>query len=230
MTILVGKGGNQNIPITDETVSRVHCKIELLDGGYIAVTNLSISGTWVNDVKVVSRTLVNPTDVLRLGPHFTIKVADVIESEDYSVYTCHQVVSKKYSTAESLQAFLAVSSLRAADQLAPYTIPVAKSTLANFFIDAGQYRKAQSLIYEAGDEIYAMQDGSSLLQGVYATMLVICARLYTKVGRPEKAYETIQAAMSIFERLTPDTPGNSHEQREEAEMLMSQINSLMEIE
>lgn len=229
MNILIGKGGNQSIPITDESVSRVHCKIELLDGGFIAVTNLSTSGTWVNGNKISKRTLVQLTDELRLGQRFTAKVSDLIETEDYSAYTCHQVVSRKYTTAASLQVFLSTTSQGLSGQLAAYVLPVVKSTLAYFYIDEGRYREAQDLIYEAGDELYAMQDGSSSLQGIYATMLVICSRLYKEAGILDKALETVQSAISIFERLTPDILGNSREQREEAEFLLAQISSLVNV-
>ena len=41
MDILVGRGGNQGMIIDDESVSKIHCKIEVLDSGRMALTNLA---------------------------------------------------------------------------------------------------------------------------------------------------------------------------------------------
>lgn len=227
MDILVGRGGNQSMPIIDETVSRIHCKIEVLDNGYIAVTNLSTAGTMLNGQKLVKRTLAKKSDILQLGQNFQASICDLIEKEDYSAYTCHQVVQRKYPSSRELQVFLSTSSQRASDQLTNYAIPVAKSAQACYLMDEGKYWEAQNLIYEAGDTIYDMQDGSDVLQGVYASMLVVCARLYLKVGRLDVGLEAINGAISIFDRLPDDIFGNSAEQREEANLIASQINAEM---
>ena len=228
MDILVGRGGNQSMPITDETVSRIHCKIEVLDNGYIAVTNISTAGTMLNGQKLIKRTLVQKNDILQLGPKFQASVNDLIEKEDYSAYTCHQVVQRKYPSSRELQVFLSTSSQRATDQLTNYAIPVAKSAQACYLMDEGKYWEAQNLIYEAGDTLYDMQDGSVTLQGVYATILVVCALLYLKVGRLDVALEAINGAISIFDRLPTDVQGNSVEQREEANQIAAQIKAEMD--
>ncbi|MBR5655764.1 MAG: FHA domain-containing protein [Prevotella sp.] len=227
MEILVGKGGNQSMPITDETVSRIHCKIEVLDSGHIAVTNLSAAGTFINGLRLVKRTLVNRDAQLQLGPRFTATVRELIESEDYAAYTCHQVVRRKYQSSSALQVFLSTSAQRVSDKLTRYAIPVAKSAQAYYLIDEGKYWEAQNLIYEAGDTLYDMQDGSDLLQGIYATMLVVCARLYLEVGRMDTGLEAIKGAISIFDRLPSDCLGNSVKQREEANKILSMINERM---
>ena len=94
-------------------------------------------------------------------------------------------------------------------------------------MDEGKYWEAQNLIYEAGDTLYDMQDGSDVLQGVYASMLVVCARLYLKVGRLDVGLEAINGAISIFDRLPAGILGNSAEQREEANVIAAQINAEM---
>lgn len=225
MEILVGKGGNQSMPITDETVSRIHCKIEVLDTGHIAVTNLSAAGTFLNGAKLVKRTLVNREDQLQLGPRFKATIRELIESEDYSAYTCHQVVRRKYQTSGALQVFLSTSAQRSNDQLTQYAIPVAKSAQAYYLMDEGKYWEAQNLIYEAGDTLYDMQDGSELLQGVYASVLTICARLYQKVSRLDVALETVKDAAGIFERLPLGIAGSSAEQRRETFDLTAEVLS-----
>jgi len=223
MDILVGKGGNQGIPITDETVSRIHCKIEVMDTGFIAVTNLSTAGTYLNGVKILKRTLVKREDELQLGPQFKTTVSELIESEDYSTYTCHQVVERKYRTSSSLQTFLSTSSQRINNQLTLYALPVAKSAQACYLMNECKFWEAQNLIYEAGDAIYDMQDGSTLMQGIYATILTVCAQLYQKVGRLDVALETIMAASDLFERLPKGVPGVSDEQRQECFQLAAEI-------
>ena len=228
MDILVGRGGNQSMPITDETVSRIHCKIEVLDSGYIAVTNLSTAGTLLNGQKLIKRTLAKKSDILQLGQNFQATINDLIEKEDYSAYTCHQVVQRKYPSSRELQVFLSTSSQRASDQLTNYAIPVAKSAQACYLMDEGKYWEAQNLIYEAGDALYDLQDGSDILQGIYATLLVVCARLYMKVGRLDVGLDAINGAISIFDRLPSDILGNSAEQREEANLIAVQINTEME--
>ena len=113
MEILVGRSGTQSMPITDEQVSRVHCKIEVMDSGHIAVTNLSAGGTWLNCTRLVKRTLVKPQDTLRLGPTFTATVEQLTATADYNTYTCHQAVLRKYPTARELQGFIDSSVKRA---------------------------------------------------------------------------------------------------------------------
>lgn len=223
MDILVGKGGNQSLPITDESVSRIHCKIEVMDTGHIAVTNLSAAGTFLNGAKLVKRTLVNRDDKLQLGPRFTATVRELIESEDYAAYTCHQVVRRKYQSSSALQVFLSTSAQRVSNQLTQYAIPVAKSAQAYYLMDEGKYWEAQNLIYEAGDTLYDMQDGSEILQGIYATVLTVCARLYFLVGRLDMGLDAVKGAVSIFDRLPADVPGSSIEQRKETYNLAAEI-------
>ena len=223
MEILVGRGGNQSIPIADEQVSRIHCKIEVMDSGHIAVTNLSAGGTLLNGVRLVKRTLVKPEDTLQLGPSFTATVEELIKATDYDTYTCHQVVLRKYPTARELQVFINTSAQRTDSQLPPYVMPVVKSAMAYCLIDEGKYWEAQSLIYEAGDTLYDLQDGSELLQGIYASMLAVCARLYVAVNRLDVAQDTINVAISIFDRLPADILGGSTEQRRDAYDLAADI-------
>ena len=223
MEILVGRGGNQSMPITDDQVSRIHCKIEVMDSGHIAVTNLSAGGTLLNGVRLVKRTLVKPEDTLQLSPSFTATVEELIKATDYDTYTWHQVVLRKYPTARELQVFINTSAQHIDSQMPPYVMPVVKSAMAYCLIAEGKYWEAQSLIYEAGDTIYDLQDGSELLQGIYASMLTVCARLYLAVNRLDVALETINGAIGIFDRLPSGCAGASDEQREEAVRLESEI-------
>lgn len=77
MEYIIGKQGNQSIPITDEYVSRKHCKlIPNGDGTYI-LENLSPNGTFINGRKIV-KTKVSDDTIIQLGPNFKAKIADLI--------------------------------------------------------------------------------------------------------------------------------------------------------
>lgn len=223
MEILVGKGGNQSMPITDETVSRIHCKIEVLDSGFIAVTNLTASGTFLNGQKLVKRTLVKREDELQLGVRFKATIHELLDSVNYETFTWHQVVRDKYLTSYALQAFISTSAQKVSGQLPCYFIPVVKSALAYYMMDENKFREAQDQIYEAGDILYDMQDGTELLQGIYASILTVCARLYLQLDRLDVAKETILGAAGIFDRLPADCLGCSMEQRKETYSMAAEI-------
>lgn len=223
MEILVGKGGNQSMPITDETVSRIHCKIEVLDSGYIAVTNLSASGIFLNGQKLVKRTLVKREDELQLGVRFKATIRELLDNVNYETFTWHQVVRDKYLTSNALQTFINTSAQKVNDQLPCYFMPVVKSAMAYYMTDENKFREAQNLVYEAGDILYDMQDGSELLQGIYASILTVCARLYLHVDRLDVAKEAILGAADIFNRLPSDGLGCSMEQRKETFSLAAEI-------
>jgi hypothetical protein len=195
-----------------------------MESGHIAVTNLSAAGTWLNGTRLVKRTLVKPQDTLRLGPTFTATVEQLTSTTDYNTFTCHQAVLRKYPTTRELQVFINTSAKRADSQMAPYVMPVVKSAMAFCLIDEGKYWEAQNLIYEAGDTLYDLQDGSELLQGIYASMLTVCARLYVAVHRLDVALEAINGALNIFERLPACCSRVTDEQREEATLLAAEIS------
>lgn len=77
MEIIVGRKGTQRTSITDVSVSREHCKLSLNVNGTYTLENLSINGTFVDDVNVV-RTIVTVDSVIRLGNSFTIAVRDLL--------------------------------------------------------------------------------------------------------------------------------------------------------
>lgn len=77
MEILIGKQGNQCMPITDEYVSRKHCKLTSNGDGSFTLENLSQNGTFVQGRKII-KTKVNSDTVIQLGPNYKIKVADLL--------------------------------------------------------------------------------------------------------------------------------------------------------
>lgn len=65
-------------------------------------------------------------------------------------------------------------------------------------IDEGKLRAAQELIYEAGDDLYAAQDGSMRLKGAYASVLVLLGKLYIAAGREDVARVALAGARKVI--------------------------------
>lgn len=229
MDILVGRGGNQGLVIDDESVSKIHCKIEVLDSGRMALTNLSAKGTWVNGAKIVKRTLVKPDDELRLGPTFTVHVRDLLAQENYKAYTNYLYVADRYKSKGDLEAFVNTAAKRSAGNMPDYVMPVAKSTLAYYAIQEDKLYDAQMLLYEAGDQLYEMQDGSEVLQGIYASVLDLVGKLYVEVGKYDEAKIAADAAINIFHRIKPRLISSSDEQIESATRLQESVNAVLGI-
>lgn len=93
MEILIGKQGNQRMPITDEYVSRKHCKLTSNGDGSYTLENLSQNGTFVQGHKIV-KTKVFSNTIIQLGPNYKVKVADLIPSHG---------INTTYSTSSSNQ-------------------------------------------------------------------------------------------------------------------------------
>ncbi len=76
--IVVGRDGEQKIPITQSTVEKEHCTLKLLSNGRVEVEDLSSrQGTFINDVRI-TKAIVKQDDIIRLGASFKIKVKDLL--------------------------------------------------------------------------------------------------------------------------------------------------------
>ena len=76
MEIIVGRKGQQKMPITDMTVSREHCKLTDNADGTYTLENLSGNGTFV-DGKSIIRTIVTADTLITLGVNYSIRVKDL---------------------------------------------------------------------------------------------------------------------------------------------------------
>ena len=229
MDILVGRGGNQGMIIDDESVSKIHCKIEVLDSGRMALTNLSAKGTWLNGIKLIKRTLVKPDDELRLGPTYTVQVKELLTQENYNAYTNYIYVAERYKTKGDLEAFINAAAKYSAGNMPNYVMPVVKSTMAYYEIQEDKLYDAQMLLYEVGDQLYEMQDGTELLQGIYASILDLVGKLYVEVGKYEEAKIAADAATKIFHRIKPGQFSSSEEQIESVTQLSESFNAILGI-
>lgn len=78
MEIIIGRQGNQKMPISEPTVSRKHCKVTKNSDGTYTVENISDYGTKVNGVSII-RTSATLDSILELGPIFKATLRELIE-------------------------------------------------------------------------------------------------------------------------------------------------------
>lgn len=78
MEIIIGKQGNQKMPITEPTVSRQHCKITDNGDGSFTIENLSnTTYTKVDGVEIIKTTACLES-IIELGPRFKATLKDLI--------------------------------------------------------------------------------------------------------------------------------------------------------
>lgn len=77
MEIIIGRQGNQKTPISDQTVSRQHCKVTDNGDGTYTIENLSPSGTKVDGVDIL-RTTAKLNSRIQLGQSFSATLVELI--------------------------------------------------------------------------------------------------------------------------------------------------------
>ncbi len=74
--VTLGRSSTNDIPLSDRTLSRVHARLEQVDGGLLRVVDLgSRNGTMVNNIRIADPLTLKPGDRIQLGE----TVIDVIE-------------------------------------------------------------------------------------------------------------------------------------------------------
>jgi sigma-B regulation protein RsbU (phosphoserine phosphatase) len=74
--VTLGRSSTNDIPLSDRTLSRVHARLEQMDGGLLRVVDLgSRNGTMVNNIRIAEPLSLKPGDRIQLGE----TVIDVIE-------------------------------------------------------------------------------------------------------------------------------------------------------
>jgi hypothetical protein len=66
-TILIGRGDDQDVRLTNDSVSRRHCVIEKRDGQWRIIDEGSHNGTYVNGQKVIQTRAIRHEDVIEIG-------------------------------------------------------------------------------------------------------------------------------------------------------------------
>lgn len=77
MEIIVGREGNQKIKITDNSVSRKHCRITKNADGTYTIENLSQNGTKV-DGRDIIRATAGLNSIIQLGNRFSMTLEELI--------------------------------------------------------------------------------------------------------------------------------------------------------
>lgn len=74
--VTLGRSSTNDIPLSDRTLSRVHARLEQVDGGLLRVVDLgSRNGTMVNNIRIAEPLALKPGDRIQVGE----TVIDVIE-------------------------------------------------------------------------------------------------------------------------------------------------------
>jgi hypothetical protein len=85
MTIRIGKAEDNDFVVDNVYVSRYHARLTRDDSGNLIIEDAnSTNGTFVNGDQVL-RKMINASDVVTLGEHYTLNIGDVLKFDnDYS--------------------------------------------------------------------------------------------------------------------------------------------------
>lgn len=82
MVIKIGKAQDNDFVVSDPHVSRYHAQLVREDKGYWLLEDMaSTNGTFVNGAQILKKR-VTPTDVILLGDNFTLKLSEVLKSNN----------------------------------------------------------------------------------------------------------------------------------------------------
>ena len=205
MDIIVGRGGNQAADLSGAGVAPAHCIISS-DGTYYTVKPISVSPTFVDGERVwaTNGESFTPDSKITVG-EFTAPIAEIVKPMDGTGITDWGIASRRMKDVNAAGAFLDITVYEYFDSDeenggADYVFLWDNIAACKAFhlIDEGKLRTAQELLYEAGDDLYAAQDGSMKLKGAYASVLVLLGKLYIAAGREDVAREALDGARKVF--------------------------------
>lgn len=201
MDIFAGRGGNQKLPLTDKEIAPLHCLIECEEDNVYKVTPTSVNPTLIDGERIFETSYVDGDTTVSLGEGNDYRIADLRKHLDAADFSDWGYVSRHIPDAVSAEAFnsVAVWEYTVNDgELNEFLWNNVATCQANYLIVEGKLRKAQELLYEAGDRLYAMQDGSPKLKSAYAALLVVLGKLYKAAGREDVAKEAIDGARCVM--------------------------------
>lgn len=201
MDIFAGRGGNQKVPLTSKEIAPLHCMIECEDDNVYKVTPTSVMPTFIDGERIFGATYVDGDTTVSLGKGNDYRIADLRKHIDASDFSDWGFVSRHIPDTVSAEAFnsVAVWEYPVNDgELNEFLWNNVTACQANYLIDEGRLRKAQELLYEAGDSLYAMQDGTPGLKAAYAALLVVLGKLYKAAGRGDVAAQALDSARRVL--------------------------------
>lgn len=180
MEIIVGRGGNQLNKITDPKIGACHCRITEKEDMYM-VDIANYRPTFINGERVLEFNNLFPQDsIISMGDTINCPISELMIPYDYSCLTDWGLAAERFERVIDVDVFL--NCCIAPDDrnsVAEYNIKACKAFL---LIKEGRLRAAQEIIYEVGDALYALQDGSVELKTAYTAVMALCALLYEKAG------------------------------------------------
>lgn len=205
MDIIVGRGGNQAADLSGAGVAPAHCVISK-DGEYYRVKPASVAPTLVNGERVwyPNGETFTADSVITVGTHSST-LTELAKPMDVAAVTDWGVASRRLKDLNAAEAFLSITVFEYYDndtenggQDFIFLWDNVAACKALRLIEEGKLPAAQELLYEAGDDLYAAQDGSMKLKGAYASLLVVLGKLYIVAGRDDVARLALDGARKVF--------------------------------
>ncbi|MBD5208231.1 MAG: FHA domain-containing protein [Bacteroidales bacterium] len=201
MDTIVGRGGNQAINLSESGAASAHCVISRTESGY-NVYPINVAPTFVDGSRIFEMDdEFDGKSKISVG-NFTGTIEDLYRQADFSGITDWGTMSERMPDADAARMFNNITVKEYIEdndnKEALFLWDNAAACQAYYLIEAGKLRKAQELLYEAGDELYEAQDGSVRLKTAYASLLVLLAWLYVKAGRKDVAIVAKNGAQQLI--------------------------------
>lgn len=203
MDIYIGRGGNQAADLTTAGVAPLHCIINEEDDDY-KVTPMNVLPTLADGERIGHEAWVSADTMLTVG-NITLPITELAKTADLTEWSDWGVARRRLCDFNAAFIFNkgTVGEYYIDEEESGGTEYIllwgySACCMAYYMIEQGQMRKAQELIYEAGDDLYALQDGSPRFKIAYAGVLALLAWFYVKIDRLDVAREALNGAKQII--------------------------------
>ena len=198
MEITVGRGGNQMMALKDPEIGATHFELYEEDD-LVGIDILSYKPTYVNGMRIVGYgNLFERDAVLTAGSSLNIKLSELIEAGcfDYKLIQSWSEVINRFSRSVDIDVFLNCC-VEIEDEKDTLPVIYLKTGKAYLLIEENRLREAQLLIYETGNLLYSLQDGSEALKTAYLGIFIPAYLLYKKAGLTDMAQATLDCIKSM---------------------------------
>lgn len=198
MTIFIGRGGTQKQPLAGIDIAPLHCSIKENGDGTFSVAPLNYRPTIVDGERVWKSTEYDGDSVLTVGESFEMKLSEAAQAIDAHNLTDWGMMADRFGDLNAITAFDNVCLWEYEEDTPNLIDDNAMCARAYYLMREGKLREAQEQLYEAGDDLYARQDGTPLMHGAYAGMLGLLAELYVRAGRSDVARQAHDGARQLL--------------------------------